>query len=65
MSWVLAHNTETTAPGVPVIINHPDTFPFAPGERERDWHEASDEEYAAYEEYWDELDRRENPEAYA
>lgn len=38
-----------------VIIEDPDTFPFAPGERERDWREATDEEVDEYEALYDAL----------
>lgn len=48
---VLAHNA-VVEDGVPVIIEHAETFPFAPGERECDWHDASDEEYARYLDYY-------------
>jgi len=51
----LAFNTpETGTDGVtvPVIIENPEHFPFEPGERDRDWHVASDDEYAAYLDYW-------------
>ena len=52
MGVSLAHNTITTAPGVPVVIEDDTYYPFAPGERESEWHEASEEEYAAYAAYW-------------
>lgn len=53
LNSVLAHNTERSGPNrdVPVIIEHPEHFQFGPGEREQ-YHEASDEEYAAYCAYW-------------
>lgn len=55
---VLAHNTDKGVQGkdVPLIIEYPEDFPFEPGERERDWHEASEEEYEAYLSYWDAQD---------
>jgi hypothetical protein len=53
---VLAHNTQSGTlpdkPFVPLIIENPDGYPFEPGEREADWHEASDAEYQAYLDYW-------------
>jgi hypothetical protein len=49
----LAHNTARSGEGtVPVIIEDAESYPFGPGERESDWHEASEAEYAAYEAYW-------------
>lgn len=39
-----------------VIIEHPDDFPFTPGERERDWHEASDDEWRDYMDYCNKVD---------
>ena len=52
---VLAHNTDKGVEGtdVPLIIEYPENYPFEPGERERDWHEASEEEYERYLTYWD------------
>ena len=56
MSAALAHNTLSgvgpNQPFVPLIIESPDDYPFEPGERESDWHEATDAEYQAYEDYW-------------
>lgn len=53
MSAPLAHNTEYGAEGqIPLIIEFPEDFPFGPGERESEWHEASDEELDQYENYW-------------
>lgn len=50
----LAHNTEygTLDGTVPLIIESPESFPFEPGERENDWHEATEAEIAAYWAYW-------------
>jgi hypothetical protein len=49
----LAHNTARSGEGtVPVIIEDAESYPFGPGERESDWHEASEAEYAASEAYW-------------
>lgn len=42
-----------TEDGIPVIIEDADRFPFLPGERGRDWREATDAEYAAYLAEWD------------
>jgi len=46
----LASNV-TPDSGVPVVIERPETFPFAPGEREQDWHVATDAELQAYEDH--------------
>jgi hypothetical protein len=54
--YPLAHNTEKNAQGVPVILEDPRGYPFAVGERESDWHEATDEEYQAFLDYWNEQD---------
>lgn len=54
MDKTLAHNTWFTNGTIPVIIEDDTYYPFAPGERETEWHEASDSEYLAYEAYWDE-----------
>lgn len=50
----LAHNTNRSGPDqdIPVIMEDDTGFPFVDGEREADWHEASNEEIAAYENYW-------------
>lgn len=50
----LAHNTDRSGPdnSVPVIIEDDTDYPFGYGERDADWHEASDVEYAAYVAYW-------------
>jgi hypothetical protein len=62
--WPLAHNTARSGPNqdVPVIIEYPAGYNFPPGERDRDWHEASDEEYQAYLDYWNALYDREEAE---
>ena len=56
MNVPLAHNTLSGAGDgesfVPLIIESPDDYPFLLGEREREWHEATDAEYQAYEDYW-------------
>lgn len=58
----LAHNTLRTDGTVPVVVEYPrPDFP-PPGERERDWHEASDEEYQAYLDYWNALSDKEDAE---
>lgn len=49
---VLAHNV-VPEDGVPVIIEDDTFFPFEPGERERDWHEASPEEYQKYRDHYE------------
>lgn len=49
----VAHNTARSNDGlVPVIIEQPNDFPFEPGELAADWHEATDEEYAVWLDYW-------------
>ncbi|UVG34059.1 hypothetical protein SEA_PAVLO_114 [Microbacterium phage Pavlo] len=52
----VTHNTIEGAPGIPMIIESPDTFPFAPGERDSEWHDTTDAEYAVYAAYWDSQD---------
>jgi len=39
---------------VPVIIEHPEGYPFTEGERE-EWREATDEEYGRYVTYWNDF----------
>jgi hypothetical protein len=53
----LAHNTGRSGPkqDVPIIIEHPAHYPFADGEREREWHTASDDELIAYETFWNKV----------
>lgn len=52
----LAHNTYTSGYLIPVIIEDDNFFPFEPGERESEWHEATEAEIAAYDAYWDSRD---------
>lgn len=60
MTCPLAHNTEHSGDGtVPVIIEYPrNDFPSA--EDRPNWHEASDDEYAAYVAYWNDIHDKES-----
>lgn len=44
---------DTKHDDVPIIIENDETFPFEPGERDRDWEPATEEQYARYRAYWD------------
>jgi hypothetical protein len=52
---LLAHNSEFLIDGVPQIVTA--DFPFADGER-KNWHEATEEELAAYDKYLSDFDAR-------
>ena len=49
---MLTHNTATSGYLIPVVMENPEGYPFAQGERDAEWHETTEEEYKSYVSYW-------------
>lgn len=52
INYALAHRRNVGGYGGPVILENPAAYPFAEGERDRDWRLATSEEWDAYVAYW-------------